>query len=453
MYHLKARKKMNYKDLTDQLVKKSLKLGADAAEVYLQTSRNLSINVHNQDLETIQEAASKGVGLRVIVDGKIGFSHTNDLSERAMEDTMKRAIAFARLTSADEHNVLPMGQDCPQVEGLYDPEIARLPMDTKINRALELEALAMEDSRITHSSGASFGERETEVFIANSNGILQNYKSSVCSLGVSVVAQKGEERNTGGEYCSRRYYGDLKSLEEIAGKASRKAWEQLDPRMVKTQRASIIFDPSVASSLLGGVIAAINGERVLQGASFLAQSMDQQFASSLLTIINDGIRAKGLGSSPFDGEGVPTSRRTLVEQGILKSFIYNTIAARRAGVESTGNASRGGFTRMPGIGTDNLYVQAGEHTPEQIIAATQRGLLLKGVTGYGINPVSGNFSGGASGFWIENGKIAFPVKGLTIAGSAHDILNSLDMMGNDLDMERSFSAPTFRIREMQIGGA
>ncbi|MFO7978076.1 MAG: metallopeptidase TldD-related protein, partial [Bacteroidales bacterium] len=315
-----------------------------------------------------------------------------------------------------------------------------------------LQFMAQQSSSLP-TSGASFGERETEVFIANSNGILQNYKSSVCSLGVSVVAQKGEERNTGGEYCSRRYYGDLKSLEEIAGKASQKAWEMLDPRMVKTQRASIIFDPSVASSLLGGVIAAINGERVLQGASFLGQSMDQQFASSLLTIINDGIRAKGLGSSPFDGEGVPTSRRTLVEQGILRSFIYNTIAARRAGVESTGNASRGGFTSMPGIGTDNLYVQAGEHTPEQIIAATHSGLLLKGVTGYGINPVSGNFSGGASGFWIENGKIAFPVKGLTIAGSAFDILNGLDMMGNDLDMERSFSAPTFRIREMQIGGA
>ncbi len=444
---------MNYKKLTEKLVDKCLRMGADSAEVYLQTGRNLIIRIRNADVETIQEASSTGIGFRVIVEGKMGFSHSNDLSQQALDDTMSRAIAFAKLTSPDENNVLPSDAGTTIVEGLFDPEIARVSMDRKIDMALELEEHAMKDPKITHSSGSTFGEREGEIFIANSNGISNSYKSSVCSVGIGVVAEKGDQRRTGGESCTRRFFADLEPLDEIAGRASQKAWELLDPQMVRTQRAAVIFDAAVAPSLLRGIIAAIDGERVLQGASFLQDSMDRQFASSMLTITDDGTRPKGTGSSPFDGEGVPTAKRVLIENGILRSFIYNTQVARRAGVESTGNASRGGYSSLPGIGTHNLYLAAGRHSQEEIVAATQRGLLLKGVTGYGINPVDGNFSGGATGFWIENGKIAFPVEGLAIAGNAAQILNGIDMMGNDVDMKRSFASPSFRIAEMQIGGA
>jgi PmbA protein len=226
----------------------------------------------------------------------------------------------------------------------------------------------------------------------------------------------------------------------------------LDPRLVKTQKADVIFHPDVARSILGGILAAINGERVLQGASFLADKRDQKIASDLVTIIDDGTRAKGMASKPFDGEGVPTQKRTIVDKGELKGFLYNTIVARRAGVQSTGNASRGGFRSLPGIGAHNFFMAAGQDDPADIIKATKKGLYLKGVTGYGIIPVNGNFSGGASGFWIENGKIAFPVKGLTIAGTAFEMLSSIDMVGTDLDLDRSFTAPTFRIKSMQIGG-
>ena len=443
---------MNYKDLTNKLIKSCLKNGADEAEVYLQTSRNLSIQVLNGEIETIEEASSHGVGFRVFVDGKMGFSHCNDFDKKSLDETIKRAVAFAKLTTPDENNTLHNNTGITEVLGLYDPEIAQVPMEQKINMALELEKLAMADPRVTKSSGAGYGESEGEVFIANSMGISKNYKSSGCSIGVSVVAEKEDQKNTGGEYCTRRFFSDLRPLEEIAAKASRDAWEMIDPKMIRTQKAAVIFDPDVARSLLGGVIAAINGERVLQGASFLKDSMDQKFASELLTIIDDGTREKGLGSSPFDGEGVPTQKRTLVEKGVLKSFIYNTSSANRAGTESTGNASRGGFTRLPGIGTHNVFVESGNLGRNEIIAGTRKGLLLKGVTGYGINPVSGNFSGGASGFWVENGEIAHPVKGLTIAGSADAILNGIDMMGNDLDLNRGFAAPTFRVNEMQIGG-
>ncbi len=444
---------MNNQELANRLIGRGRRMGASEVEVFIQNSRNLSIRVRNEDIETVQEAASGGVGFRVIVDGGLGFSHCNDFSDRALNDTLEQAIAFARLTTPDEHNTLPSDKPHQDVAGLYDASIVNIAMDKKIDMALELEAHAMKDPRITHSSGASFGEGETEVLVANSKGLLKIYRSSVCSVGVSVVAEKGDQRHTGWESCARRFFDDLESLEKIGMEAAKKAYEMLDPRMVSTQRAAVIFDPAVARSLVGGIIAAINGERVLQGASFLKDSMDERFASELLTIIDDGLRPGGLGSKPFDGEGVPTATRTLVEQGVLRGFLFNTYAANRAGVDSTGNASRSGFTGLPSIGTHNLYLKAGPDKAEDILANTQRGLLLKGVTGYGINPVNGNYSGGASGFWVENGRIVHPVQGLTIGGSAHDILNNIDMMADDLDMNRSFSAPTFRVREMQIGGA
>ncbi|MDX8338458.1 TldD/PmbA family protein [Draconibacterium sp. IB214405] len=444
---------MNYTELTNKLVSKALDLGADAAEVFLETGRNLSIQVLNGEIDTIEEAASAGVGFRVIVDGKSGFSHCNDFSEKSMEETLKMAIEFAKLTTPDENNVLTDNEGITEVEGLFDPEISSIPMEQKIDMALKLEKMTLEDPRISKSSGASFGEAEGEVFIANSNGISKSYKTNGCSVGVSVVAEKGEQKNTGGEYCSRRFFKDLTALDEIAKKAADDAAALIDPQMIPTQKAPVIVHPDAAGSLIRGIISALNGERVLQGASFLKDSMDKSFASPLLTIVDDGTRAKGMGSAPFDGEGVPTQKRVLVEKGVVKGFIYNTKVAKRAGVSSTGNASRRGFDGLPGIGTHNIYVEPGDKTPEEIIASTKNGLMVTQITGYGINAVNGNFSGGASGFWIENGKIKHPVKGVTIAGTADEILNAIDMMGNDLDLNKSFSVPTFRVKEMMIGGA
>jgi len=443
---------MNYISLAEKLVAKALKAGADAAEIYISADRNLSVNILNGEIETIEEADSAGVGIRVIAGGSLGFSYSNSLDIKALEDTVNMAVKFARLTTPDDNNILPELAGVTAVDGLFDPDIEGVALDRKIAMALELEKMAMSDSRITKSSGSSYGESISEVFIASSFGPTRSYKASGCSLGVSVVAEKGDQKKTGGEYSSRRYFSDLTPADQIAAKAARKAYEMLDPKMVKTQKAAVIFDPDVAGSLLRGVISALNGERVLQGASFLAHSMGKQFASPLLTIIDDGTRERSLGAAPFDGEGVPTQKRVLVDKGVVNGFLYNTIAARRAGTVSTGNASRNGYTSLPGIGTHHLSLEKGSHTRPEIIAATEKGLLLNGVTGYGIDAVSGNFSGGASGFWIEKGEILYPVEGLTIAGSGEAILNGIDMMGNDIDMDRSFAAPTFRVAEMQIGG-
>lgn len=443
---------MSYKNLAEQLVRQCLKNGADAAEVYIESSRELSIRVRNGEIETAQETAAHGVGFRVFVKGSMAFSHCNDFFEPALANAIQSAITFARSTTPDENNVLPEEKSITTVADLYDPKIGQVSMEQKIALAQAVEKLALSDARITKSAGAAYSEAEAEIFLANSNGLVKSYPASACSYGVSVVAEKGEQKSTGSEYCSRRFFDDLKPAQEIAIKAAQDAYEMLDPRLVKTQKAAVIFDPDVAFAILGGILAAINGERVLQGASFLAQKLGQNIANERLTLIDDGTRARGLSSKPFDGEGVPTRKQIIVAKGILTGFIYNTIVAKRAGVASTGNASRGGFTSLPGIGAHQFYMEAGNVAPADIVAATQTGLLLKGVTGYGINPVNGNFSGGASGFWIENGKIAFPVKGLTIAGSAEAMLNGIDMVGNDLDLNKSFTAPTFRIRELQIGG-
>lgn len=447
-----TQKGIDYRGLAEKLVQKCKKKGADEAEVLLETGRELSVEVRNGEIETVEESSSRGVGFRVFVGGKMAFSHCNDFTETALEDTIANAIEFARATTPDENNVLPEDEEITPVEGLYDSQIGRIPMDKKIELAKLVENLAMKDPRITKSAGARYGEGEGETIIANSNGLSKSYEASACFFGVSVVAEKGEQKSSGGEYCQRRFFSDLEAAEKIAAKAAMDAYEMLDSRMVETQKAPVIYDPDAAPAVLGGILAAVNGERVLQGASFLRESLDKKMGSELLTIIDDGTKPKGLASKPFDGEGVPTQKRVVVENGILKGFMYNTIVAKRAGVRSTGNASRTGYSSLPGIGPHNFYMAAGESDPEEIVKATQKGLYLKGVTGYGINPVTGNFSGGASGFWIENGKFAFPVKGLTVAGRAAEMLNGIDMVGNDLDLNRTFTAPTFRIKLMQIGG-
>ncbi len=443
---------MENKELAENLVKKCLEKGADFSEVFIESSRNLSVEVRNGDIETVQEASSTGVGFRVLKDKAMAFSYCNDLSEKSLEDTLTKAVNFAGSTTPDENNIFPSEKGVTEIKGLFDPELSQVSMDKKISLAKQVEELAMRDERITKSGGSGFSESEREIFLANSNGLSKSFKTTVCSFGLSVVAEKGEQKSSGWEYCSRRFFKDLKSAEEVAEKAAKDAYEMLDPKMVKTQKADVIFDRDVSRAVLGGILSAVNGERVLQGASFLGDNLDKKIGSELITLIDDGIRPKGLGSKPFDGEGVPTQKRTIVEKGVLRGFMYNTIVARRAGKKSTGNASRGGYRSIPDIGPHNFFMANGDTPPQEIIRSTRKGLWLKGVTGYGINPVNGNFSGGASGFWIENGRVVFPVKGLTIAGTAFDMLSSIDVLGNDLDLNLSFTAPTFRIKNMQIGG-
>lgn len=443
---------MDYRALAEQVIKDCLNKGAEQAEVYLEDNRQLNLEVRNGQVESIQEAQSYGLGIRVIAGKRLGFAFVNDLKAEGLKKTVDRALELARAVSPDENNQLPVEAGETEVKGLYDPQLQTVAVDRKISLIKEVESLALKKPGITKSAGASYGENESLILIASSSGWVKSYKSTGCGYGLGVIAEKGEQKSSGYESCSRRYFSDLKPAEEVASKAAQIAIEMLDPRPIKTQRAAVILDPEVAYAILGGIIQAINGERVLQGASFLGKKMGQKIGSGLMTVIDDGTREKGLASAPFDGEGVPTQIRTIIDRGVLQGFLYNTYAARRAGVKSTGNASRRSFSDLPGIGPHNFYLAAGKTSPEEIIKSTSRGVLVKEVTGYGINPVNGNFSGGASGFFVENGKIAFPVKGITIAGSAEEIFNGLDLVGNDLDLNRTMTAPTIRIKSLQIGG-
>ncbi len=443
---------MDIKSLSQATVKACLRKGADAAEVYIESGRSLGVEVRNGEIETVTEAASQGAGIRVFLGGRLAFAHSNDLAEASLGAAVERAVAFARITTADSSNVLPDDPGSAAVEGLFDPSIASLPLERKIGLALEAEKAALAVAGVSKSAGAAWSEGEDEVAIANSLGLLQGYRSSSCGFSVSVVAEKGAQKTTGGESCGRRFFADLKTPAEIAAKAARDAVGMLDPRPVKTQRAAVIFDPDAAGALLGGILGAIHGERVLQKASFLADRLGQPIASELLSIVDDGLRPKGPASAPFDGEGTACQTRLIIEKGVLKGFLYNAAVAKRAGTKSTGNASRGGFTGLPGIGAHNFYVAAGAARAADIIASTKSGLWLKEVTGYGINPVNGQFSGGAAGFWIEDGRVAFPVQGLTVAGTAEEILMGIDAVADDLDLNRGRTAPTFRVKSLQIGG-
>jgi PmbA protein len=443
---------MDYKDLAEQVIKDCLKKGAEQAEVYLEDNRQLSLEVRNGQVESIQEAQSYGLGIRVIAGKRLGFAFVNDFKPESLKKSIDRAVEFARAVSPDENNQLPADPALTEIKAIYDPELSAISIDRKISLIQEVEKLALNIPGVTKSAGASYGESESQIIIANSFNWVKSYKSTGCGYGLGVIAEKGQQKSAGYESASRRFFADLKPATDLAGVAARKAVEMLDPKPLKTQRAAIILDPDVAYAILGGFIQAINGQSVLQGASFLGKKAGQKIGSELITIIDDGTREKGLASAPFDGEGVPTQNRIIVENGVLKGFLYNTYAGRRAGVKSTGNASRGGFADLPGIGPHNFYLAAGQVRPEEIIQNTSRGVLVKEVTGYGINPVNGNFSGGASGFFIENGKIIFPVKGITIAGTADEIFNGIDLIGNDLDLNRSLTAPTIRIKSLQIGG-
>src|SRR4030043_2061917 len=260
---------MDYKDLSETIIKRSLKKGADAAEVYIQTLRQLEIQVRKGEIEIIQESVSNGLGVRVISKGKLAFASTNDLNDKAIDTTILRAIAFAQSTTPDENNVLPSEKESTIVEGLYDPKIFEIPTQEKISLIIKLEKLAMKNKRITKSDGAWYSEAEEIIYLANSNGLLKQYKSSLCGITIGVVAEKDEEKRSGYESCYRRSFSNLKPLEEIADKAAKKAFNMLNARQVKTQKAAVIFDPDVAYAILNGILTAINGEEVLKGASFL----------------------------------------------------------------------------------------------------------------------------------------------------------------------------------------
>ncbi|GEA19175.1 TldD/PmbA family protein [Moorella sp. E306M] len=441
-----------YLDLAARVVEMAAEKGA-IAEAYISAGENLSIEVRNQEVEALTTARDQGLGLRVIADQRVGFAFTTDFSPTALELCVEQALANARMATPDEHNCLPARYPgYPQLD-LFDPEITTTPVEKKIELVREIERQARAyDPRVKITESCSYNDSRYLVVLVNSQGITAAYLAAYCGASTFVVAVENEESQTGfGLAYSLRY----KNIDpaKIGREGAARAVRMLGAKRVDTQRAAVVFDPYVATNFLGVIAPALAADAVQKGKSLFRGRVGQQVAAPVVNIIDDGRRPDGIASSPFDGEGVPTQHTVLVEKGVLKCYLHNTYTAARDGVKSTGNGARGSFKTTPEVGTTNFYIEAGSRTPEDIIKEIPRGLYVTEVMGmHTANPISGDFSVGASGLWIENGELTRPVRGVAIAGNIIGLLEGIDAVGNDLTFFGATGAPTVRIASMTISG-
>lgn len=445
---------MNYQSLAENIVKKALKLGADEAEVYLENQREFEMELRNKDVETVKQATSKGIGLTVFKDKRLGFSYTSDFSDQSIHEFTKKTVQLSDVADPKPWNGLPdYKKGKIQQLDLYDPSIMDIPNEKKIDTARELEKIALAyDKRITKSRGASFGDAETETIIANSKGISYSTKSTGVYFGVAVVAEQGDEMQSGGWYCSKTYFKDLDAVEEIAREAGKRAVEKLGVKPVSTQKAPVVFDRYATGAFWAGILFAMNGDSVFKKTTFLTDYLDKPIASELITIIDDPTISRHVASCPFDGEGKITRKNVLIGKGILNMFLYDTITARKAGVEVNTIASRRSYRSLPSAGFLNVVVQNGKLSPQQILSGIKNGYYVKGLRGIGTDIPTGNYSVGSHGFWIKDGEIAFPVDGVTLGGDVLDMLKNIEVVANDLDIRGSLNSPSFKIAEMTVGG-
>jgi PmbA protein len=336
---------------------------------------------------------------------------------------------------------------------MYYDDVYSLSTADRIDYARRAEAAAMSvDPRITNSEGGSFDAATGYKVLANSLGFVGEYSRSYCSVSAVPIAKTdGSAMQRDYWYSASRTLQKLESPESVGRKAAERTLRRLGARKVSTQKAPVVFDPMVSRSLIDHIFDAINGDSIYRHASYLAGKLGEQVAGENITIVDDGTMVGGFGSSPFDGEGVPTRRTVVIERGVLKSYLLNSYTARKLGLATTGNAARG-LTGNPGIGSGNFYLQPGEKTPQEIIREIRSGLYVTEFLGFGVNLVTGDFSRGASGLWIENGEFAFPVEEITVAGNLKDMFRNISAIANDLEFRSSVAAPTLRIDGMTIAG-
>ena len=445
---------MNYKLLAENVVKKALKLGADEAEVYLENGRDFELSIRNGDVETIKQATSKGMGLTVFKDKKLGFSYTSDFSDKSLEEFTKKTVQLSLVADPKPWNGLPdFKKGKIQDLDLYDSSISEIPNEKKIDIAKEVEKIALAyDKRITKSQGGFFGDAENEVIIVNSKGISYSYKSSGVGFGAGVVAGEGGDMQSGGWSTSKRHFKDLDAIENVAKKAGKRAVEKLGAKPVPTQKAPVVFDRYAAGYFWYGILFAMNGDSVYKKTTFLTDYLGKPIASKFITITDDPTIPRHIASVPFDGEGNITRKNILIDKGVLRMFIYDTITARKAGVEVNTIAGRGGYRSPPYANFLNVVVQNGSVSREKIISGIKNGFYVTGLRGIGTDIPTGTYSCGASGFWIKNGEIAFPVDGITLGGNTPDILKNIEVVADDIDIRGGLNSPSFKISEITVGG-
>jgi len=453
---------LDLESLATDVVALAMKAGASDAEAVVREGDEFSVNVRMGEVETLKESGSRGLGLRVFLGTKSASASTSDLTPDGIRQLVDGALALARVTEEDPFTGLPETAEFGSIPGdlhLYYEDVYSLPGPERIEWARRAEAAALAaDPRMTNSDGGSFDAATGRKVLANSRGFVGGYRTSYAGVSAAPLAMDANgQMQRDGWWSGARRLADLESPESIGQEAARRTLRRLGARRVPTQRVPIVFAPEVAQSLIGAVFEAASGDSIWRGASFLAGRLGEQIAASTLHLIDDNTMllptgAGGFGSSPFDGEGLPSKRTIVVENGVLRSYLLNTYTARKLGMKSTHNAARG-LAGTPGIGCGNLYLEPGQLTPEQIIAQTQTGLYVTSLMGFGVNVVTGDYSRGATGLWIENGQFTHAVEEVTIAGNLAEMLLNVTAIGNDLVFRGSVASPTLRVDGMTIAGA
>ena len=442
-------------ELAQDIVKMAQAAGASDAECTIAEGDEFSANVRMREVENLKEAGSRGAGLRILIGRHTGASYTSDLSKDGIAHLVKSAIELADITTEDPHAGLPDPDEFGTLEGdlgMYSADVAGLDTALKIETAKRAEDAALtSDPRISNSEGASFDNYVGRHIFANSRNFAAEYRSSYCSLSTSPVAREGESMERDYWYTMARGFSGLEAPEHVGRMAAQRALRRLNSVKVDTQKVPVVFEPRTARSLLDNIFEAVHGMSIYRQESFLAGKLGEKVASDDVTVIDDATLTGLFGTSPFDDEGVASRRTVVIERGVLKSYLMNTYAARKLGLKTTGNASRG-LTGNAGIGHGNFFLEPGVQTPEQIIAGIPNGFYVTELMGFGVNVVTGDYSRGAAGLWIRNGELAFAVSEVTIAGNLNDMLKGIEAIGSDLEFRGSVAAPTIKMGEMTVGG-
>ena len=443
------------KTLAANLVERAKAHGATEADVLVAEGDSTSVQVRLSTVDRLSKAREKSLGIRVFFGKRSASASTSDFSESSLKRLVADTCTLARAVAEDATSGLPeqaaLATDVPDLD-LYDP--AALSVEEAIDVAQRAERAAMEvDPRITNSEGAESGSAYGAVVLANTHGFLEYHRSSRFSLSVSPVAEGPDDQGMQRDYwyTVSRKQRELENPESVGRIAAERALRRLGARKVGTQRVPVVFDPETACSLLGHLASAVSGYSLYKGASFLLGQLGKPIAPQHVNVEDNGRLPGKIGSRPFDGEGLPTRKTMILEQGTLSSYLLDTYSGRKMGMASTGNAARS-IGDNPTVSPTNLFFYPGDASPEAIIRSVTQGLYVTELIGFGVNMVTGDYSRGASGFWIENGELAYPVEEVTIAGNLKQMFHDLEAIGNDLVFRGKLASPTIRIREMMVGG-
>jgi len=441
----------NNLDLLNDLIAKACQKGADAADAVMVQGTSLSLSQRLGNPETLERAEGQDLGLRVFIGKRQAIVSSADLKADALDELAQRGVDMARVVPQDPFCGLAdpdqLATQFPDVDGYdpYEPD-----EQTLISWATQAEDAARAVDGVTNSEGAEASWSRSDVAIAASNGLAHAYSSSGCSISASVLAGTGTQMERDYDFTSAVYAEDLDNPVEVGRKAGEKAVGRLNPRRVDTQQAPVIYSPRVSQSLLGHLNGAINGNAIARGTSFLQDKMGETIFSPDITIVDEPHRPRGLRSKPMDGEGLANKRREIVKDGVLQSWILDLRSARQLGLESTGHAGRG-VGSPPSPSVTNFYMQAGRVSLKDLIGDIKQGFYITELIGMGVNGVTGDYSRGAAGFWIENGEIVYPVSELTVAGNLKDMFLNAHA-ADDLEFRYGTNAPSVRIDGMTVAG-